>query len=243
MSLSISTRQKVTLADLWSTLPADVPVVFWDSCGLLDCLRIAVRYGKSYSDNFRLVEALVRNGKIVSVIPAYVRNEFIDNADDILAESERSQDAVIEKLQSLVECCANPAAFSASVSGLAALDVAGESKAIFESIVGNSYEVEEDDQFREFAHDRVISRTPPAHNKQEYKDCCIWGCVTGSANSRPDKSRKVFYICSNNRDYCTKDSKFKVLESQITADCAATGIEFLNNINLIRKPISELGIA
>ncbi|MDE7346791.1 MAG: PIN domain-containing protein [Muribaculaceae bacterium] len=236
----ITVKQETTYLDLWNLIPPDIPVLFWDTCGLLDCLRIVTRFNKSHMDNYSFVAERIIAGEVVSVITDMVRQELLDNYDDVCNEASREQNKAIEGAIRLMELLGLPEPDMLTVkTTLSVANVVDRSKNIFHDILRNSYLITDDNLFRDFAHMRIMAKMPPAHIKQEYKDCHIWGCVTNCASIRPDKNRKVFYLTSNTTDYSAEGSKGQVADL-IKQDCDSTKIDFSFNIGALRAGLSTI---
>lgn len=226
-------KAHVDIEHLWSTVPDDSPVLFWDTCGLLDCLRIVKRYDINYFVNYNFVLNKVVDGKLISVISDMVYQEIMQNWDEVYDEATKFQRDTRLAIKKIMRICGLPKAEIETISQtIENVDAVGKSKKIIEDILQNSYVVDNNPIFQNFAHLRVMGKIAPAHVKQEYKDCYIWGCVTNCANSRPAKSRKVYYISSNTEDY--SDAQTKMLAPQIVSDCESCGIEFATNIGMLR---------
>lgn len=232
--MCITIKKEVAYSELWNIIPSDKPVLFWDTCGLLDCLRIVGRFNKSYLDNYSYVADRIIAGDVISVIPDTVHKELSDHYQDVCEEALREQNKAIQGALRLMELFGKAEQEILTVkTTLAEADIVARSKSIFLGILDKTYVIQDDTVFRDFAHIRIMAKLPPAHVKQEYKDCHIWGCVTFCANVRPDKNRKVYYLTSNTTDYSAEGAKGQLAEL-IKQDCDSTKIDFSFNIGALR---------
>lgn len=232
-------KSKVSKDDVWTIIPADKPVLFWDTCALLDCLRIVMRYDKSYFDNYNYVLSLIVEGEIVSIISEMVLSELDYHWDSVIEEADKHQIGICEFVKKMIYIFTNDRNEAENkYSTLRSIDAIEKSKNILEQILEHSYVVENHQQFQDFAHFRVVKKFAPAHVKQEYKDCYIWGCTNFCAQLRSNKDIKVMYISSNTEDYMEKDSK-KDLDKNIQNDCVKNKISFAKNIGELRRILNE----
>lgn len=238
--MCITIKEEVAYCDLWNAIPPQEPVLLWDTCGLLDCLRIVCRFNKSYLDNYSYVAERIIAGDVISVIPATVRQELSDNYAEVCDEASLEQGKAIQAALRLMELSGSAEQDALTVkTTLTAADIVARSKAILHGILEKSYVVKDDILFRDFAHMRIMAKLPPAHVKQEYKDCHIWGCVTNCARIRPDMDRKVFFLTSNTADYSAEGCKGEVAEL-IKHDCDSNKIDFSFNIGALRARLSTI---
>ena len=231
--MMIVVKNSMSPEEFWATIPTDVPVLFWDTCGLLDCLRIAKRYGQSYYDNYLYVKGLIERQEIISVISDMVISELENNWDSIYEEGLNFQRTIREAAQKFMQIHGIDNERIAEQSQiLENANVVSDTNDILKKILENTYVIKSQNDFRDFAHMRITAQLPPAHVKQEYKDSYIWGCVCHCAGIRSDKTRKVYFISSNTTDYC--ETGEKTLAAQIISDCDLNFINFAMNIGHLR---------
>lgn len=238
--MTFNVKTNVDKDALWATIPAEKPVLFWDTCGLLDCLRILKRFDKTYYDNYLHLLNLIIKGEVISVIPQLVLFELKLNWDTVHKEAERFQCDIQEGASNMIHIHTDNKSEADRIKNeLIKADVLKITIDLLNNILANSYVVNEHQAFQDFAHFRLVNKLAPAHKKNEYKDCYIWGCTNICANIRPDKSRKVLFISSNIEDYTMLDSK-KKLEDRIIEDCNINKIIFTKNIGELRGVLGKI---
>ena len=227
----IRTNSKYYLQTAINTIPQDVPFIFWDTCALLDILRIPYREHdvKTKIEQYQKILDLIENGNLVSVTSDMVLYEFNSNHDDILRELNKNKDGVVENL-SRYSLVIN-SKLKKKIESIVPLTKAKDCfvlLSLVRKIWKQTYIIREQDAFKRKAHTRTKLKQPPAKNKGEYKDCYIWSAFSMYAN-RSNSPLKVF-ITTNTADYCdTSVSKSKA-DPLLLRECSAINAEIHLNI-------------
>lgn len=212
------TNNKYYKGQALQEIPQDVPFVFWDTCALLDILRIPQRYvdvTKALNPYLRLWN-LIENGNVVSLTSDMVLYEFNSHFDDILDELSKGVRKVKEDVKR----------YSNLMSGkkndkinriLPLLDISSLKKLedLVRKIWKNTYIIREQAIYRNIAHQRTVAKVPPAKNKGEYKDCFIWATFLQYAKDSAAPCK--IFVTTNTADYCDKATH--KIDDALNAEC------------------------
>lgn len=226
-----------------STLPPEIntkPVIFWDTCALLDIIRLLERYeaGKHAYDNYCFFLEKIENGEIVSMVSEMVLTEFNQHYDKEYEESVKAQN---RRKMLMEETCKiqNDTPSTLVKDNMAAINIMPKLKELVEKIWENTWVIKDNEaDFKDFAHYRLKLKLAPAHRKNEYKDCLIWGTCSIIAGRLPH-SNTIFYT-TNKADY-TEDKENRILASLLQSDCTTNGVKFALSVGVVRRHLINMG--
>lgn len=212
-------------------VPQDVPYVFWDTCALLDILRIPYRDAdvKSKVEQYQKILSLIENGDIVSITSDMVLYEFNSHYDDILQELNKNKDGIVSNLSRYSFIMNNE--IKKKIDTISPLVRSKECFVLLElvrKIWKKTYIIREQDAFKRKAHTRTKLKQPPAKNKGEYKDCYIWSAFSMYAN-RSTAPLKIF-VTTNTADYCDVSRDKSKADPYLLQECSVINAEIHLNI-------------
>lgn len=216
------TNSKYYKGQALQEIPQNVPFLFWDTCALLDILRIPERFAdvtRALTPYQRLCD-LIENGNIISITSDMVLYEFNSHFDDILNELSRGVQKVKEDVIRYSHLMSDKKNEKINHI-LPILDIS--SLKILENLVRkiwkNTYIIREQTVYRNMAHQRTVAKIPPAKNKGEYKDCFIWATFLQYAEASPSPCK--IFITTNTADYCDKATK--KIDDALNVECQGIG--------------------
>ncbi|MGK7392876.1 MAG: PIN domain-containing protein [Candidatus Cyclobacteriaceae bacterium M2_1C_046] len=180
------------------------PILFFDTCALLDILRIPLpsRSFPTDADQHVIeVKNFINADKAICLSSEICIKEFNDNTPIILKAYDTEFTKIESSINNFYELVDNSGIASEKIDRVSLkkykienyfADIAG-------NIISKIYFVEEE-PLRNSAHIRLIDKIPPAAKKGEYKDCIIWETYYKIISEL--KSRVSFFISSNKDDYC-----------------------------------------
>ncbi len=203
--MSIATK---SLGDAVRTLAgSSSPVLFCDTCAFLDLIRLPFRESQpstvaSYLATADSVLKAVLTGDISLVTPALVFNEWHDNAQNVLSETERH----FKKLESHIEI-AREVALHAGLTldglNLISLQLPKLLYTLSEELLNSSLVLDKETGPSMKANDRAASNIAPA-SKGAIKDCLIYEHVLWLMTElrRISFNKPIVLLTSNTIDYC-----------------------------------------
>jgi len=210
-----------------------LPVLFADTCSLVDVIRAPMRPNKlkgcvlGATELRQLVSVAPIRCRLVA--PSFVPGEWLDHA-----ASERTN--LRNHLAELDEYAADFHSTCSHVGiappfGKPAYSIVGLPDRLFDLsklLLDNAIHLEPQDDTNMRAFGRAIKCTPPSKKGGEVKDCtiveeCLEVCrLLGAAGF----TRRLVFCTSNTADYC----EGKNLHPAIAVDFAAVGLTFTTNL-------------
>lgn len=202
---------EITFSEIKAAFPKDKPIIFWDTCSLLDVLRKSTRdvaKGPHYIKMYEDIADAVEQGDIVSVTSHLVRKELTEeNYEKERKELAKQCKKFLESLKFYSEYLHLPPKTKAllQTSGLT-LTLENKLRGLFNRLVRNTKVLAEDSIYKEFAHQRVVNKMTPAKTKQEYKDSYIWASFCHFVKELEPSAPLVAFVSSNTTDFLPEDS-------------------------------------
>ena len=80
----MKTGKRIYLSQVNMEIPNDKLIVFWDTCALLDILRIPARENLNINDLlcYERIADYIENSQLVSITSGLVINEFLDHYEE-----------------------------------------------------------------------------------------------------------------------------------------------------------------
>ena len=198
------------------------PIIFWDTCSLLDILRLPYRRDRvCFLNNYIKIKEEIIANNIISVTSELVFLEYQDHFQEVYRECENE----IGKIKSKIDYYAKFLKEDYSNTD-SANTIPLNLQNIVDDIWNKTHVILRENSFAKFAHIRTISKLPPAHKKGEYKDCYIWGTCLQLAKCI--STHNILFFSTNTTDYFLDDNMQS--NSQLKIDCNAH-----NNVKIKRN--------
>lgn len=221
------------------------PVIFWDTCSLMDIVRIPFPARKNHPDtDLRIIEIkdAILNGSILSLASALTIIEFNKNIPGEIDDFQNN----LTKLN--IEVNKYLGFINKSNAGvtLSAIDLPSYKLELYycdiaRAIIDKTIFISEEQSFQNNAHTRLINHTTPAKVKQEYKDCYIWETCLQAKLGLNDKGHDWIFTSANYTDYADSIDK-TIFESDLTAETEANNIKYAKDFHLLKKCLRDIGL-
>ena len=208
---------------------ADLPVIFLDTCILLDIIRaIKRRYKNCISAAKELHAAATTPPPRCSMVVSHiVRKEWVDHEKELLDEVTRHLIEIEDQSKHFHDACD----IFGIVPGFARANYAGHSMGerlceLSRQLLNCGIEVESDNECSGRAMERVIHGIPPSSKGHEAKDCTIleeYLAVCRCLHAAGFGKKKVF-CTSNTTDFCEIGGKGP--HSKLAPDFTAVSLRF-----------------
>jgi hypothetical protein len=211
----------------------DRPVLFLDTCILLDIIRATYRcLGGAYVQRAADLHGLLTSdpSQCALVVASMVPTEWSDNAADVRDEVRAHLRKIQDQATHFHEACAAPGiALTFARPFYEGVGLADRLYDLSKALLDNSVRLEPDIGCMSRGVARVVSRTPPSKQGGEVKDCVIVEeCLELTRQLRANGfSRKCVFCTSNLDDYGGPGG---VLHPTLTAEFAAVGLRFTTNL-------------
>lgn len=209
--------KKIWMSQSVENIASDKPIIFWDTCALLDILRIPYRSGKINDLNlYEKVLDGIKNGAVISVTSEIVAEEFDRHFNDMYDELEKEQENRKKGVKDFAIFEKDEATRVNISTVIDTLSVSQRLLDVVDQICNNTIQIRGDANQCKFADFRLRNSIAPAAKKNEYKDCYIWGAFITLAQNLEHHNSMIFFT-SNIDDYIDKSSKD--FYSQLKNDC------------------------
>ncbi len=232
-----------TLADASAELVCtDLPVLFLDTCSLLDIVRAPARKLQG------CVASAVELCKLVSSSPSQCRLVVSSLVPDEWNEHVSSETAALSNFLAKLEDEAGHFHDSCAALGIGApfprfafggVALADRLAELSKNILDGALHLESEVTTIVRAHSRSVVRQPPAGKGGQIKDCTIIEeCLEVCRQLRAAGfNKKLVYCTSNTNDYCDPN---KDLKTSLAAEFASFNLEFASNlpwaVHLLKNP-------
>ena len=205
--------------------PDPKPVFFWDSCSILDILRLPYRKGTLDTlKAYLAIKALTDAGAIYSVCSALTIIEWNDHFAHTLDETQRNLDMTSFFHKNSVDMINH--IFSTTYTSVHIGDkgLSAELETIADSIIQDCYFLGTD-EIAPSALARVAAKKPPAGKKPEFKDCAIWETVLEVANDIKGTGNRTVFFSVNTEDYVNKGRTPNIIHDNINSEAVIYSID------------------
>ncbi|MFZ5811701.1 MAG: hypothetical protein ACOY4F_06630 [Thermodesulfobacteriota bacterium] len=183
------------------------PILFVDTCAILDILRLPFRENnpttaKSYLDSAQHALQLSKSNNLRIIILPNVPTEYSDNFQETKNELSRHISKSVQGLK-VLEALHLSRANQLSVPNLLSIDTEAFLEKICNDFISNGIHIFQENTITLRATNRVIKSIPPSR-KGTIKDCIIYehGLEICSLLRKQGFTEKIVFLTSNTKDYC-----------------------------------------
>jgi PIN domain len=221
------------------------PVIFWDTCSLLDIVRLPLpdrKQNVATLQNLLEIKDKIVSGDIISLSSKLCVDEFNNHIERWVNDVKTASIKLSQTLNDFVSFInkVNPTGTPIPTTNLSVYKIEDLLSQIAHVIIDNTFFINEDTTFAAFAHTRTTLKVPPAKKKGEYKDCYIWGTCLELRSTSVDKTYSYNFMSSNTTDYADTNKRDFVTEIKNEADL--NGIEYFSNFNIAYGRLKTKGI-
>ena len=212
---------------IWSSqikvkLPSDKPIVFWDTCALVDIIRIPQMDREKLNiqtlENYEDIAQWIREGKVISVTSELVRTEFDKHFANELKKVDDQTKRYQAEVKTLSAYMQNTHKQNRVISAIDLLECCKRCEETANSICKNTIAIRQENIFMMAADYRVRNYEKPSGGKESYKDCYLWATFLKLVSELPI-TKEAFFFTSNYKDF-GKGGKAKFNED-LNNECPA----------------------
>ena len=246
--ISISSPSVITLQDGINLINSNnKPIVFFDACSLLDILRIPLPQRKNdlpLKEDLVWINQFISSDKVMCFSSFLCIKEFDDHAQEAIDSYARELKTIQEPVNKYIAFLNSSGILSAP---LVSLDLDSYHLENFfldicRNILGKIKFIKVEDAMNTVAIRKVVEKEPPAHKKEEYKDCVIWETFLKLIQGRTDHSKPNFFLSSNKQDYCVS-VKSSDLHPDLKSEANGFNAVFAFNYQVLRGRFTLHGIS
>lgn len=211
------------------------PVIFWDTCAILDILRLPL---PSRDFTVRILERItairdkLQSGEIYSFASHLSIKEINDNLPSVFTELEKAATRITKEHNKFIGFVnkVNPPGNTIGEIDLKTHALGDLLFDTIQSIIDQTYFIDREQEFADNAEFRVLNKIPPAHMKGEYKDAYILSTCIAFKRDCPGLISPFGFLSSNKNDFAdeTGTNFIDVIKNQTDP----LGITYLPNHDL-----------
>lgn len=223
----MKTGKKIYLSQASLNISNDKPIVFWDTCALLDIIRIPIRdnLGTNDLECYERIADYIDNDYIISVTSGLVINEFADHYEDVHNNLIQAQAKLKAQALNYTNFMASTKKKERITKAINLLNMEHRLNTVLRRILKKTFVLKEENKYRDFADYRLRNKMAPAARKSEYKDCYIWGTFIEFVHAIRPTSNYVSFMSVNTKDYTENGRE---LHNHIKTDC-----NYLHSMNVV----------
>ena len=236
----MKTKSKIYLKTALTTISIGKPVIFWDTCALLEMLRLPERSGYPGRDfdQYVFIAEKIASGDLISVTSELVFQEFNQHYLEELTglrKHEQKQRDEIKKITAIMKSGQKRKRIEAGVD---AMHTETRVTSTISKIWKNTILIREQKSFLQYAYTRVKFKMAPSKNKEQFKDSYIWGTFMNLAHGLVGYPKMLFFTL-NKKDYL--DPNNGRLMPQIVTDISVLpNVEFHHVLGSVFGSVSAM---
>lgn len=222
----MKTKSKQYLSTTVTSIPHGKPIIFFDTCALLEIMRLSERAsnpGRDF-DQYMYMADKIEAGELISITSELVFQEFNQHYLEELKKLQKREQNNRDSVKRITAIMAAGAKRTRIEKGMDEMHTETRVTSIVSKIWRNTILLKEEKRFLQFAYMRIRNKMAPSQNKEQFKDSYIWGTFLNLAHSLT-ACHKLFFFTLNKNDYL--DSNSNRLCTQI-----ATDLNVLPNVEL-----------
>lgn len=181
------------------------PVLFLDTCILLDIIRSTDRCLSDHAERASDLLTRVADRRCRIVLPSIVRREWDSNVRGVIGEVDRGLAKMEEKSSHFHDACRILGIDAGFAPGrYSSLGLSGRLRDLSERLLNSATHLDADDDCKVRAVNRVVDDLPPSRRGGEVKDCTILEeilAVCRGLEAANFEGKRIF-CTSNTSDYC-----------------------------------------
>ena len=204
---------KFWLSQAPAVIPSNKPIIFWDTCALLDILRIPMLGKKSLDyttlQSYERIEAGVNGGYITSLTSDLVLKEFGAHADNIVNQLAQQEQQIKDEVTEKTKFMKNRPLATAIVAKIYLLDIQNRVIHLVKRILKQTYILKSQMSFAMNADYRVRNYIKPSGGKESYKDSYLWISYI-SLMRKVSPTVPAFFFTTNPADFAENKKSVKL---------------------------------
>ena len=198
-------------------------IILWDTCSLLDILRLPYRNGDINAfQNLIQIKALIDNNTIHSICSSLTIAEWNEHEVKVKQETQDSLLLTSNFHKNSVDIINSIFTSTHTTTKLDDKDLVNELEHIADEILVRTQFVTTD-EIANSALWRVANKKPPASKKREFKDCAIWETALAIGSGINGSGKKIVFFTVNTDDYLDKSRTPQVLHGTILSEATTIG--------------------
>ena len=171
------TGNSIATGQVAGMLSQEKPLIFWDTCSLLNILELAMNKKDKFNNNTERVE-----------------KRQIDDQTELRGNIKKFAIVAPQRWMKIIHCVLN------RVFGYDS-----KLESLVKSIYKHTFIIKVDVDQKNFAYDRLVNRQAPSERKPSYGDNLLWGAFLSTSLALGGTKKRIF-MTSNPEDFKAKGS-------------------------------------
>lgn len=200
------TGNSITTVQVSIMLSQNKPLIFWDTCSLLNILELAMnKKDKEVLEAYQNIYKLIRDKRVISVTSYYSLVEFNNNIERVEKRQNDDQTELRGNIKKFGIVA--PQRWMRIIHYVLDRVFGYDSKleSLVKSIYKHTYIIKVDVDQKNFAYNRLVNRQAPSERKPSYGDNLLWGAFLSTSLALGGTKKRLF-MTSNSEDYKSKGS-------------------------------------
>jgi hypothetical protein len=201
------------------------PIFFWDTCSLLEIIRLVYRGGNLNSlKSIIEIKGLIDSGAIYSICSELTIKEWNDNFDHIKSETQKSLNLTSIFHKDGIDMINHIFSTTYSSDHTGDKGLVAELEKIADGICQSSIFLTTD-SIAQNALTRVKNKLPPSAKKPEFKDCAIWETVLDLASQVQFAGLNFVFLTVNTDDYVDKGRTPRKIHGNLISEAVTYNVD------------------
>lgn len=235
--LDINTICLKTVADFKANVYAanPKPVIFWDTCALLNIIRFIYREKGDFAQKYNSIKHVhdqILSGNVYSITSEIIVNEWNAHIDKTLSGFKQSLEDTTRYHLGGITVSNLLNGRTDNSEPLTGKGIEQNLLKMVKEIIDSTFFMKYDKEIAYDALQRTSGKQPPAGVKEEFKDCAIWSTMVvfcKEMNTIDPSLPKVFYT-KNTEDFCIKNSEPPIYLHSLTSEAITIGFDCCINV-------------
>lgn len=233
----IRNRTSISINDFISDIyqPNKKPVIFWDTCSLLEIIRFLYRKGdvNSYK-TLNKINGLIQSNLLHSIASSLTIIEWNNHQKDVLENIESSLEKTEYYHRNCIETINEINTTTYLSESISDKNLLEDLERLADDILSRTIFIETE-EIADKALDRVSLKRAPANKKNEFKDCAVWETMIlvseriNEVNQPDDNYNKIFYSV-NTDDFIDKSREPKIFYATLLSEASVVDLICCSNL-------------
>lgn len=223
--MNIVTSNRIFLSQVPGKLASDEPFIFWDTCALLNLVRIPLIERKELTLNmlqsYEFLLNEIEMGHVQSIASEVVLSEFSHHVDNIVNQLHNQEQRIKDEVKSQTDYMANAQHANVISQKIEFLDVSNKVIKMVRKIWRKTYILRGQKSFATNADYRTRNYITPSRGKESYKDSYIWVSFISLLN-KLQPTEICYFFTANPADFAV-DRKTPTLHPDLATEMPASG--------------------
>lgn len=224
--MNIKYKNKVFVSTSGHLITGNIPIIYWDTCALLDIIRIPLKdrkeLDKKTQDQYVAFAKWITNGSLISVTSDLVLEEFSHNYDKIRKQLDDQTKNLINSVDEQTDYMENAVDAARIKNELQKLENYKIVTDVAMKIWSNTVVIRSQKAFMKNADYRIRNYVKPSGGQESYKDCYIWVCFMELMNQIRPTAQSYFFTV-NTADFAESRNN-KVLHHDLQNEISQPNI-------------------